>query len=265
MPDESRVSSASTIRFGCFRFDLHSGELFESSRRVLLRPQSVVVLRLLLLARGAVVSRGVLQQALWGDRHVDAELGLNFCVRQVRAALGDQAEQPVYIETIRGRGYRFIAPVQLRESAAKPKPIRWIQLAALLAIAAGAGWFSLGRARAITLAVVKFANLTGSEACGVMGDRAAETIRQTLAQADPGRIKVLAGDNPASTQAGSAQYLLIGTVVGEAGRRQVALHLLRSRDGAVVWSGVVDPATALNANGSAPLVQRLELLAAGEA
>ncbi len=265
MPDESKVSSHSAIRFGSFCFELHSGELFESNRRVWLRPQSVVVLRLLLQARGEVVSRTVLQQALWGNRHVDAELGLNFCIRQVRAALGDRAEQPVYIETIRGKGYRFIAAPQLRESVARPKPIRRVLVAALLAIAAGAGWIYLGRAPAITLAVVKFANLTGTEACGIMGDRAAETIRQTLAQADPGRIKVLTSDNPASANAGSAQYLLVGTVVGETGRRQVALNLLRSRDGVVMWSRVVDPATALNANGSAELVQQLELLAAGDA
>jgi hypothetical protein len=60
-----------------------------------------------------------LRDALWGGRAVEAETGLNFCVHQVRAALGDEARQPTYVATVPGDGYRFIAPVRRVSGRAK--------------------------------------------------------------------------------------------------------------------------------------------------
>jgi DNA-binding winged helix-turn-helix (wHTH) protein len=62
---------------------------------------------------GDVVTRAELQRHVWsGDTFVDFERGLNYCVAQIRTALGDSASSPRFIETLPRRGYRFIAPVQ---------------------------------------------------------------------------------------------------------------------------------------------------------
>lgn len=67
------------------------------------------MLALLVANVGRMVSREELRSAVWGaGTHVDFEQGLNHCIKEVRAALGDQADAPLYIETLPRRGYRFI-------------------------------------------------------------------------------------------------------------------------------------------------------------
>ena len=101
------------FRFGLFEFD---GELLELSRQgrvISLRPQALKLLAVLLARPGELVSRDDLQRALWGgDTFVDFEQGLNHAVRELRAALGDAAESPRFVQTLPRRGYRFIAPVE---------------------------------------------------------------------------------------------------------------------------------------------------------
>ena len=71
---------------------------------------------MLLAHQGEVVTREALRQEIWNDgTFVDFERGLNFCVAQIRSALGDSAESPRFIETLPRRGYRFIAPVRVPE------------------------------------------------------------------------------------------------------------------------------------------------------
>jgi TolB-like protein len=71
------------------------------------------VLAMLVERAGDVVTRAELQEHVWsGDTFVDFERGLNYCVAQIRTALGDSASSPRFIETLPRRGYRFIAPVQ---------------------------------------------------------------------------------------------------------------------------------------------------------
>ena len=77
-----------------------------------LQAQPAEVLALLLRRAGQVVTRTELKEVVWGsETHVDFDKGLNFCIAQVRAALGDSAEAPVYIQTIPKQGYQFIAIV----------------------------------------------------------------------------------------------------------------------------------------------------------
>jgi len=68
---------------------------------------------------GDDLSTGV-ADCLADEVHVDFDRGMNYCIRQLRAALGDEARQPVFIETIPRQGYRFIAPIQ-RPAAAPPR------------------------------------------------------------------------------------------------------------------------------------------------
>ncbi len=106
-PLESRV-----LRFGVFALDTGSGELRKSGILVKLRQQPATVLALLASRPGRVVTREELRAQVWGgDTFVDFDQGLNYCIKEIRAALSDSADSPLYVETLPRRGYRFIAPL----------------------------------------------------------------------------------------------------------------------------------------------------------
>jgi DNA-binding winged helix-turn-helix (wHTH) protein len=101
------------LRFGPFEMDLSSGELFQNGSRVKLQLQPFRVLALLARHPGQLLTRDEIQREIWPDgTFVDFEQALNFCIRQIRSALGDQAATPRYIETLPRRGYRFIGLVE---------------------------------------------------------------------------------------------------------------------------------------------------------
>jgi len=101
------------LRFGVFELAPASGELRKAGILVKLRHQPVKVLAHLASRPGRVVTREELQAAVWGgDTFVDFDQGLNYCIKEIRAALSDSAETPLYVETLPRRGYRFIAPVE---------------------------------------------------------------------------------------------------------------------------------------------------------
>jgi DNA-binding winged helix-turn-helix (wHTH) protein len=100
------------IRFGTFQLDAQAGQLLKNGRVVRLKPQPLRLLQLLISRPGELVTRDEIRDLLWGtDTFVDFEQGMNTAVRQIREALGDDAETPIFVETVPKRGYRFIAPV----------------------------------------------------------------------------------------------------------------------------------------------------------
>jgi DNA-binding winged helix-turn-helix (wHTH) protein len=100
------------IKFGTFQLDAEASRLFKSGRVIRLKPQPLRLLQLLVSRPGDLVTRDEIKELLWGtDTFVDFEQGMNTAVRQIREALGDDAERPVFVETVPKRGYRFIAPV----------------------------------------------------------------------------------------------------------------------------------------------------------
>lgn len=99
------------IRFGDFSFEPATGELTRGTAVERLAPQAAQVLRLLLERPGEVISREEFRRVVWPDTTVEFDQGLNFCIRQLRIALGDDAAHPLFIETLPRRGYRFNAPV----------------------------------------------------------------------------------------------------------------------------------------------------------
>ncbi len=114
----SPAHSTSVIRFGAFELDTAHGTLRKAGISVKLHPQPFRVLSLLAECPGQIVTREQIQRCLWGDNtFVDFEGGINFCVKQIRAALGDDPEKPRYIETLYRRGYRFIAPTHVTARA----------------------------------------------------------------------------------------------------------------------------------------------------
>ncbi|MEO8367652.1 MAG: winged helix-turn-helix domain-containing protein, partial [Candidatus Solibacter sp.] len=99
-------------RFGLFQFNPDTGELLREGRTVRLQAQPAKLLAILIAARGEVVTRESLHDALWPDgATVDFDRGLNFAIAQVRNALGDSTESPAFIRTVPKRGYQFIAPI----------------------------------------------------------------------------------------------------------------------------------------------------------
>jgi len=115
--------SVPILRFDVFELDTAAGELRRQGDRVKLPPQPFRVLELLVLRGGEVVTRADIRERIWSDSFVDFEQGLNFCIRQIREALGDTAEAPRFIETLPRRGYRFLLPVET-QPAVEPKAIR---------------------------------------------------------------------------------------------------------------------------------------------
>src|SRR6201994_756080 len=99
------------VRFGVFEVDLTLGQLTKSGKRVRLQEQPFRVLVMLLERPGELVTRAELHNKLWPQTIVDFDHGLNKAVSKIRDALGDSADNPRFVETIPGRGYRFLADV----------------------------------------------------------------------------------------------------------------------------------------------------------
>ncbi len=109
--DSSAVSAR--IRFGAFEVDLASGALRRQGVRVKLQEQPFQVLVALLERPGEILSREYLRNRLWPPNvMVDFERGLNKAINRLREALGDNPENPQFIETVPQRGYRFLAEVE---------------------------------------------------------------------------------------------------------------------------------------------------------
>ena len=103
-----------TFRFGDFVLDVAAYELRRNGRRVRLERQPMDLLILLVGRRGQLVSRSEIVDALWGkDVFVDVENGVNTAIRKLRQALRDSPDAPTFIETVPGKGYRFIAAVEV--------------------------------------------------------------------------------------------------------------------------------------------------------
>jgi DNA-binding winged helix-turn-helix (wHTH) protein/Tfp pilus assembly protein PilF len=114
----ANVSNRVVLHFGPFDFEVDTGELRRDGARIRLQPQPARVLALLAARPGELVTREQIQQQVWsGETFVDFEHGVNFCIREIRAALGDSSREPRYIETLPRRGYRFVAPVETRSGA----------------------------------------------------------------------------------------------------------------------------------------------------
>jgi len=153
--------SLQIVRFGLFEADLQTGELRKNGSKVPLQGQPFQVCAILLSRSGELVSREELRQQVWPeDTFVDFDHALNTAITKIRLALGDEADNPRFVETLPRRGYRFIGSVEkpssLASSPTSPKP-RFERLAArrnwlvasttLLVLFSGIGIWQFARAR----------------------------------------------------------------------------------------------------------------------
>ena len=119
---ERPAANSNKVCFGLFEADLDARVLRKSGVKIKLNEQPFQVLALLLERPGELVSREELQARLWpSDTFVDFDVSLNGAVKRLRQALGDESDNPRFIETLYRRGYRFIAPVSTPPSERAPR------------------------------------------------------------------------------------------------------------------------------------------------
>lgn len=129
--------------FDRFSLNLATGELRRNGVPVALERQPALVLTRLVADAGQLVPRDALRRAVWPeDTHVDYDRGLNYCLRQLRLALGDDARAPRFIETVPRQGHRFIATLATAPAAppeeARPRRQRRTIVAAAMLVSLGA-------------------------------------------------------------------------------------------------------------------------------
>jgi DNA-binding winged helix-turn-helix (wHTH) protein len=137
------LTTARHLDGGGFVFDAATGEIHRGGAIFRLEPQPAAMLALLMARPGELVTRQDVIRALWGEHtSVSFQDGLNYNIRQIRLALGDQARQPRFVETIPRRGYRFLATVDRSRQSARPRgrttAARWVAAALAGVLLAGA-------------------------------------------------------------------------------------------------------------------------------
>jgi TolB-like protein/DNA-binding winged helix-turn-helix (wHTH) protein len=226
---------AERVRFGTYELNVRTGELVSigtaavepGSAKVQLRQQPSQILRILVERQGNIVTREEIRQILWpDDTVVEFDRSINVAMTILRKALADDADHPKYIETLTGRGYRLIAPVEWQPSqtAAQgllepraetlpriegqiserepraPKP--WRKAAVMGAsamILLFVGYLSWRHFRGaspprtkIMLAVLPFQNLTGDPNKEYLADGLTEEMISQLGRLNPEQLGVIA-------------------------------------------------------------------------
>ncbi len=111
--DTSSSQTRRLYKFGLFEADLEQGTLTRQGSPIKLQEQPFRILALLLEARGEILTREDLQKRIWPEgTYVEFDGSLNTALMKLRAALSDNADNPIFIETLPRKGYRFIAPVE---------------------------------------------------------------------------------------------------------------------------------------------------------
>jgi DNA-binding winged helix-turn-helix (wHTH) protein/tetratricopeptide (TPR) repeat protein len=147
-PTAHEIAPKAVLSFGEFTLDTRRQELRRNGELVALNAQPLKVLWFLVSHADEVVTREALQRHVWGDVLVEYDQGINACIRQVRAALDDDADEPRFIRTLRGTGYRFVAPVRhvpagvSRASGSSSRLGAWVRVAgaSVFVLVATATW-----------------------------------------------------------------------------------------------------------------------------
>lgn len=227
---KSAAGAVLRYRFGPFEADLSQDELRKFGLRIRLEPKPWHLLVALLQRPGELVTRSELQRALWDqDVFVDFEHGLNVAVKKLRVAMSDSADGSTYIETVAGKGYRFVAKVEqvfttnntVASDRPKPTPVplpplppsgirqSWLQkhrpwravavvvCVSLIAVAiARLSWRALKEpkpvhAGKVMLVVLPFENLSGDPSQEYFSDGVTEELSAQLGNLSPQRLAVI--------------------------------------------------------------------------
>jgi DNA-binding winged helix-turn-helix (wHTH) protein/TolB-like protein len=243
------------VRFDRFELDLASGELRAGTESVRLEPQPARVLAHLIAHRGQVVSRQDLQRAVWpAETFVDFDRGLNYCIAEIRKALGDSAASPRMLETLPRRGYRFLATVERLADDASEQPRlgaswhRWAlaALCCVLLVGLGVAAFRAHQVPPPTVAVALFDDETPAADAALFAQRLTDAVVEGLAR-EPERWGVIGNAALLRTTRAlrdpallgpelGADFAVLGQVQEVDGRRNVLVHLIRVADLKHVWA-----------------------------
>ncbi|MEO7030626.1 MAG: winged helix-turn-helix domain-containing protein [Acidobacteriaceae bacterium] len=116
---------SAAFRFGEYELDPRRGVLSRKGIELKLQPQPFRVLELLVTRAPNIVTREELGNYIWGDGvHVDLEQSINYCIRQIRQVLNDNAAKPRFLDTLPKQGYRFVATVLQDQPASAALPLQ---------------------------------------------------------------------------------------------------------------------------------------------
>jgi TolB-like protein len=215
------------VSFGIYELDLHARELRKQGLRVKLQQKPFDLLAALLERPGGVVTRDELRQRLWPkETFGDLDHSLSIAVHKIRIALHDTAENPRFIETLAGRGYRFLAPVRVPENAVR----------------------SSGR---VMLAVLPFDNVDADPTHEYFVDGMTDELISSLAITNPQKLAVIARTSIMQYKRSArplaeiarelrVEYVLEGSVRRTAKRTRIHARLIQASDQAQMWAGTYD-------------------------
>jgi TolB-like protein/DNA-binding winged helix-turn-helix (wHTH) protein/Tfp pilus assembly protein PilF len=268
-----------SIRFGeDFEFDFRAFRLRRCGRVLKLERIPTEILAVLIEQRGELVTREHIVERIWGkDVFLDTDNSINGAIRKLRQGLKDDPEEPRFIQTITGRGYRFIAPITESEEQEPPvvpisqppitEPLTVepatsrrpsvLAIAVILIAAMGAYLWSRAQSRPsasngrLMLAVLPFENLTGDASQDYFSDGLTEEMISQLGDLDPKHLGVIArtsvmhykhSQEPLN-QIGrtlGVQYVLEGSVRRDSHRVRIAAHLIQTADQTHLWTREYD-------------------------
>jgi TolB-like protein/Flp pilus assembly protein TadD len=224
----SKPDSSSTFHFGEFELNISAYELRRSGQPVHLERQPLDLLILLVERHRQLVWRADIVKRLWDPSvFVDVEMGVNTAIRKLRQALRDSTESPSFIETISGKGYRFIAPVTTPKAAAASSEAR------------------------VMLAVLPFENYSKDPDQEYFSDGLTEETISHLGGMNPERMGVIARTSSMAYKRTSksvreigvelgVDYILESSVRREDNRVRITSQLIRVEDQTHVWTSNYD-------------------------
>ena len=270
-----------TFQFSDYVLDSARYELRRGERALKLEKIPMELLILLVEREGALVSREEIIERIWGKQvFFESDSGINTAVSKLRQALRDDAERPRYIQTVVGKGYRFVAPIDHspapgtgpkegnnggENAASAPEPInapevrdildrqRWIFLSTVvLLFALGVGYYAFRSKNSEsyqTIAVLPFKPLSTGADDEYLELGMADTLITRLSRTSglivrpTSAVRKYTGADTSSLVAGQAlqvDTVLDGNIQRLGDRLRVSVRLLRVRDGASLWSNSYD-------------------------
>ncbi len=257
---KARQSAQTTvIRFGDYQLDPERGELCKHGHPVRLAPQPMKVLALLASRPGELVTREEIREQIWGgETFVDFEQGLNHCINQVRAALGDDSAAARFVETVPRRGYRFLLEAARGEEESPAPASRWRGRASVVGIGAFvlvagiltalySGWFRPGGMipPVRSIAVLPIENLSGDPEQEFFADGMTEELVTALGRIHALRVisrtsvmryKRTTKPLPEIARELKVDAVIEGTVTQANGRVRLTANLLHAPSDRHLWA-----------------------------
>jgi TolB-like protein/Tfp pilus assembly protein PilF len=223
-----QFTAPTKYKFAEFELDVKACDLRQNGQSLKLERRPMDLLQMLLERHGEMVSRDDIVARLWGSNvYVDVDLGINTAIRKVRQILKDDPHAPRFVETVSGRGYRFVSKVET-ENGASPKSIR-----------------------RFTLAVLPFEDLGKDPEREYVADGLTEEAIAAIGRINPERLSVISRTSinrykqttKSVADIGAelgAEYLLESTVRAEGERLRITCRLVTVNDQAQVWTATYE-------------------------